>query len=171
MGRELATFADLQKSLAELGLTSGTALLRLSFRPTAQPLEEAMGEIERYFCSAAGSSASGGGGGGASGVHAGSVGTVESVPDAGNADAMMPLDDAGGSGEGAKSPALASPAAEEAADPMAASASAPVYTEGGSAAGVDELEVPEETIVGPDNRPISIFAPPSNATPQATKRE
>ncbi len=175
MGRELATFAHLQKSLAELGLTSGTALLRLSFRPTAQPLEEAMSEIERYFHSATGSSSSGGGGGGASGAHAGSAGSAESVPDAGNADAMMPLDDVGGGvgggGDGAKSPALSSPAAEEEADPMAAGVPAPAYAEGGSAAGVDELEVPEETIVGPDNRPMSIFAPPSNTTPQATKRE
>lgn len=49
MGRELSTFRDLQKSLAQLGFNSGSILLRLSFRTTEQPLEEAMSEIEGYF--------------------------------------------------------------------------------------------------------------------------
>ena len=49
MGRELSSFTDLQKSLAQLGLNSGTALLRLSFKATETPLEEAMDQIEGYF--------------------------------------------------------------------------------------------------------------------------
>lgn len=49
MGRELASFVDLQKTLAQLGVTSGSALLRLSFKGTDQPLEEAMIEISSYF--------------------------------------------------------------------------------------------------------------------------
>lgn len=49
MNRELASFTDLQKSLAQLGLNSGTALLRLSFRTTETPLEEAMAQIQGYF--------------------------------------------------------------------------------------------------------------------------
>jgi tether containing UBX domain for GLUT4 len=49
MGRELASFVDLQKSLVQLGVTSGSALLRLSFRGTNQPLEEAMTQISEYF--------------------------------------------------------------------------------------------------------------------------
>ena len=49
MGRELATFTDLQKTLAQLGFNSGSTLLRLSFRKTDRPLEEAMVEIEEYF--------------------------------------------------------------------------------------------------------------------------
>lgn len=48
-GRELATFSDLQKTLAQLGLNSGSALLRLNFRNTEKPLEEAMLEISRFF--------------------------------------------------------------------------------------------------------------------------
>ncbi|KIX97779.1 uncharacterized protein Z520_06557 [Fonsecaea multimorphosa CBS 102226] len=54
MNRELASFTDLQKSLAQLGLNSGTALLRLSFRPTETPLEEAMSQIQSYFDSVEG---------------------------------------------------------------------------------------------------------------------
>lgn len=51
MGRELGSFADLQKTLAQMGLNGGSALLRLTFRSTDQPLEEAMAEISRYFAS------------------------------------------------------------------------------------------------------------------------
>jgi tether containing UBX domain for GLUT4 len=49
MGRELSTFSDLQKSLAQLGYNSGNVLFRLSFRTTQEPLEEAMLKITQYF--------------------------------------------------------------------------------------------------------------------------
>ena len=49
MNRELASFMDLQKSLAQLGFNTGSALLRLSFRPTETPLEDAMAQIKQYF--------------------------------------------------------------------------------------------------------------------------
>ena len=56
MGRELTSFTDLQKTLAQLGCNNGTILLRLSFKPSETPLEEAMVEIEGYFHAADGSS-------------------------------------------------------------------------------------------------------------------
>lgn len=49
MGRELSSFTDLQKTLAQLGLTGGTVLLRLGFQLQATPLEEAMEQIGKYF--------------------------------------------------------------------------------------------------------------------------
>lgn len=49
MGRELSSFSDLQKSLAQLGFNSGNVLFRLSFRTTQEPLEEAMVKITQYF--------------------------------------------------------------------------------------------------------------------------
>jgi len=49
MGRELKSFVELQKTLTQLGVTSGSALLRMSFRATDQPLEDAMVDISRYF--------------------------------------------------------------------------------------------------------------------------
>lgn len=49
MGRELSSFGDLQKTLTQLGFNGGTCLLRLSFKKTTQPLEEAMQEIGTYF--------------------------------------------------------------------------------------------------------------------------
>ena len=50
-GRELSTFTDLQKSLAQLGFNGGNVLLRLSFRRIEEPLEEAMVKIKDYFTS------------------------------------------------------------------------------------------------------------------------
>jgi tether containing UBX domain for GLUT4 len=49
MGRELSSFTDLQKSLAQLGFNGGNVLLRLNFRTTQEPLEEAMVKIIDYF--------------------------------------------------------------------------------------------------------------------------
>ncbi|CRG87975.1 hypothetical protein PISL3812_04997 [Talaromyces islandicus] len=49
MGRELSSFSDLQKSLAQLGFNSGNVLFWLSFRTTQEPLEEAMVKITQYF--------------------------------------------------------------------------------------------------------------------------
>jgi len=47
--RELSSFTDLQKSLAQLGFNSGNVLIRLSFRRTEQPIEEAMVQISEFF--------------------------------------------------------------------------------------------------------------------------
>ncbi|KAF7592892.1 hypothetical protein BBP40_012304 [Aspergillus hancockii] len=49
MERELSTFTDLQKSLTQLGYNSGNVLVRLSFRRTEDPLEVAMAKIQEYF--------------------------------------------------------------------------------------------------------------------------
>lgn len=49
MGRELSSLTDLQKTLLQLGFSSGSALLRLSFRASETPLEEAMVQISDYF--------------------------------------------------------------------------------------------------------------------------
>jgi tether containing UBX domain for GLUT4 len=56
MGRELSSFTDLQRTLGQLGFNNGSTLLRLSFRTTDTPLEEAMIEIEEYFKSVEGES-------------------------------------------------------------------------------------------------------------------
>lgn len=47
--RELSSFTDLQKSLAQLGFNSGNVLIRLSFRRTEEPLEVAIAKIGEYF--------------------------------------------------------------------------------------------------------------------------
>lgn len=49
LDREISSFTDLQKTLAQLGVNSGNILIRLSFRRTEQPMEEAMAQIEEFF--------------------------------------------------------------------------------------------------------------------------
>ena len=49
MGRELSSSTDLQKTLGQLGFNGGSTLMRLSFRVSETPLEEAMGQIGQYF--------------------------------------------------------------------------------------------------------------------------
>lgn len=81
MGRELTSFTDLQKTLAQLGCNSGTILLRLSFKLSDTPLEDAMTEIEGYFHSVDGSSQELAGTR-AEGVNAASVETIGEPPEA-----------------------------------------------------------------------------------------
>jgi tether containing UBX domain for GLUT4 len=49
MNREFGTFVDLQKTLSQIGISSGSILLRLSYRQTETPLEVATAEIGQYF--------------------------------------------------------------------------------------------------------------------------
>ncbi|KAL4927150.1 putative UBX domain protein [Aspergillus undulatus] len=49
LDRELSTLPDFQKTLAQLGFNSGNVLVRLNFRRTDQPLEDAMTQIHEYF--------------------------------------------------------------------------------------------------------------------------
>ena len=48
MGRQFDSMSELSKTLQQLGI-SGSVLVRLSFKNTEQPLEEAMNEISQYF--------------------------------------------------------------------------------------------------------------------------
>lgn len=50
--KEYGTFVDLQKTLSQLGFDSGSASLRLNFKNSGTPLEEAMTQISQYFKSA-----------------------------------------------------------------------------------------------------------------------
>jgi tether containing UBX domain for GLUT4 len=50
MNREMeGTFEELQKTLAQIGVTSGNVLLKLSHKSSGKPLEEAMKEISSFF--------------------------------------------------------------------------------------------------------------------------
>ncbi|KAJ0121573.1 ubx domain-containing protein [Diaporthe amygdali] len=49
MSREISTLADFQKTLAQLGLTSGSHMIQLSFKSTDKTLNDAMQEISQFF--------------------------------------------------------------------------------------------------------------------------
>ncbi len=159
MGRDFASFTDLQKTLAQLGLNGGSALIRLHFRATDQPLEEAMATISQYFdaqedCVEPRSDAHG--------AHSHNVGGERSVPVAEEAGATqdvagdvnpaepVPMEQTLNTSEDSKEDAT-----------MANTELLPTSDQTQS----DEL--PGNITVGPDQRPISIFAPPSSDTPQA----
>ncbi|KAF2832040.1 hypothetical protein CC86DRAFT_85179 [Ophiobolus disseminans] len=62
--REQSDFVGLQQTLAQLGFDSGSALLKLSYKNSGIPLEEAMTQISQYFKSEDSASV------GAQGAHA-----------------------------------------------------------------------------------------------------
>lgn len=73
--KEQSSFVGLQQTLSQLGFDSGSALLKLSFKNTGTPLEEAMSQITQYFKPDEPASA------GASGAHAATSAQAASVPD------------------------------------------------------------------------------------------
>jgi tether containing UBX domain for GLUT4 len=160
MGRELSTFGDLQKTLAQLGFNGGSALIRLDFKKTEQPLEEAMAEIGQYFKEdeAAQVPASG---------ESSRVGPkeVETITDAiarlpsaepsASEDVDMTSNDAS-EGTSADPTPYPEPVGDAPLPPSVTPSKRPAP------------ETKEEPILGPDQRPISVFSPPSNNTPRAT---
>jgi tether containing UBX domain for GLUT4 len=149
MGRELSSFTDLQRTLAQLGLNVGNALIRLSFRKTQTPLEEAMAQIGQYFKSIEEPLAAG--------AHSGAAADTEATPDG---------------GEGPVTDAIAEEANPDTATAMSvdlpeSSASSDNTATIPTPVTPSESSLPEEVIVGPNQRPISVFAAPSSQTPKA----
>ncbi|GCB23905.1 tether containing UBX domain for GLUT4 [Aspergillus awamori] len=138
MERELSSFTDLQKSLAQLGFNNGNVLLRLSFRRTEEPLEEAMVKIQEYFKP-----------------------FDDATPKAEEPPApteQPPQADASNKQEGAQQqPASTSeaPSTAEQTPPTAPTSNAPA---------AEPTEVPAGF-----SRPITVFSPPSNTTPQSAQ--
>jgi tether containing UBX domain for GLUT4 len=87
MGRTLETFADLQKTLAQIGV-SGSTMIRLTYKPSRKPLEEAMREIGQYFSDADGTSSTTAKG---EGAHAAPAKASSSIPDASPETPDVPL--------------------------------------------------------------------------------
>ncbi|KAG8525447.1 uncharacterized protein KY384_009091 [Bacidia gigantensis] len=148
LGRELSSFTDLQKNLAQLGLNSGSALLRLSFRTTETPLEDAMKQITQYFSEIDGSSRRTT----PTGLPATSRPVSEteqlsvSLPKI--AGAPQPLEPSLPFSNSPPEPILAPQPSSTSSDPPVPSALSPDIT---------------------SDRPITIFAPPSAGTPKAAK--
>ncbi|KNG49036.1 ubx domain-containing protein [Stemphylium lycopersici] len=72
--KEQSSFVELQQTLSQLGFDSGSALLKLSYRNSATPMEEAMAQITQYFKSDEPSA-------GAEGAHASTSDQLSSIPD------------------------------------------------------------------------------------------
>lgn len=151
MGRELSSFTDLQKNLSQLGLNSGSTLLRLSFRATATPLEQAMQQIGQYFKEDEDEAGVG--------MHAGGVGNLSSVPDV--SEPAIPS-------RAVDMPSPAEPQAQQ--QPQ-------LFSENASTSPTAHVPSPpkpsaavDETIRGPSQRRMAVFAPPSSSTPAAARQ-
>ncbi|KAL8808359.1 MAG: hypothetical protein Q9182_000179 [Xanthomendoza sp. 2 TL-2023] len=149
MGRELACFTDLQKSLAQLGFNSGSVLLRLTFRVSDTPLEEAMDRIGQYFHSMQIDERAG--------AQATSITTMESILDAG--EPIAPKED-----NQTKTPlAPVTPPNQEVqhtdrpGTPQETVSLAP-------------SEPATSTVTGPGQRPMQVYRPPESSTPRAAQQ-
>lgn len=148
MGRELSSFTDLQKTLAQLGLTNGSSLIRLAFRKTDVPLDEAMTDIGNYFKSLEAPEVAAAPQSAALEERKLETKLAEGAVDAAVTEhASTPPMDIDGPVSGAASDTNAIPPSP--AEPEISSAGSP------------------QTIVGPQDRPISVFAAPSTSTPRA----
>lgn len=147
MGRELVSFTDLQKTLGQLGFNSGTALLRLNFRASETPLEEAMEHIEQYFASVEG---------GEKAIQTDVKSTVDqSSPKTSTSEQSIP--EAGVAVESDTQPVpQATPIVEQV-----------VISEKPTP---NPLPLAETTPQGLDQRVISVFAPPSSSAPYAARQ-
>ena len=164
MGRELASFADFQKSLAQLGLNSGSVLLRLNFRKTESPLEEAIAEIDNYFKSD--DSQQSGIGPAASAAKTASSPSASKEPLAPNDSEEQSIPEISSS-LGIQPPlqesaALSSSQLVRGDEAQAPSESRTLLS--------DTLSDSEQTTTGPAERPISVFAPSSESTPAASRQ-
>lgn len=165
MSRNVESFTDLQKTLAQLGMNGGSILMRLSFKNSGQPLEEAMADISGYFKSME----TGSTGGGASetqeahGVHAAGDGSSSSALNAAADNAGAPME-----GEAGPEPN------DEDVEMTPAPPVAPVVEN-------DVIASSSETNTQPPAAPstpqqntyngVSVYRAPSNSTPAAALEE
>ena len=145
IGRELSTFEDLQKTLGQLGINSGTALLRLSFRSTITPLEEAMEHITSYFKTVEGEKSTD--------VHGSSVQDGEPTPQI-------------------STPVISEESQDVKAPDEHLDVLEPAGLIGGERNNVksNPSSSPVSPTAGPGQRAVSVFAPPSSTVPQAARQ-
>jgi tether containing UBX domain for GLUT4 len=150
MGRDYASFLDLQKTLAQLGFNDGSVLLRLNFRETDTALHDALSEIEQYFKSIEENIPAG--------AHANTNEQNQSLP---AQQQPSELDDP-------KSPELVSDITESGSPnpTVGDDTSASNDTLANDSSTVEPAPV-AAPIPGVTPRPITVFSPPSSTTPQA----
>jgi tether containing UBX domain for GLUT4 len=188
--QEQGSFVELQQTLNQLGFDSGSALLKLSYKNSGTPLEEAMAQITQYFKTGPASA-------GAEGAHASTTDQIASIPDpdqaAPEASEVVagetvrneepdpePMDvDEKAAAEPVTEPEVStehyseeqsventSPAAALAAATSTAS-SAPAQTDGPSSQPFDTPEPTSQPSDAPRN--VQIFSAPTSSTPQAAR--
>ncbi|KAK4951754.1 hypothetical protein LTR10_009673 [Elasticomyces elasticus] len=141
--RKYEGFEELQKTLGELGYNGGNVLLKVSFRSTQQPLEEAMKEIGGFFTATK------------------DEGAMEGVV---SPQAEMPkdaeVDEGGGVPMSEDDMPAPNPSSEAEPQPSSSQADPPQQQQS------DENTPPPPATSSTTNR-ISVYRPPTNGTPVA----
>ena len=161
MGRELSSFTDLQRSLAQLGFNNGSVLLRLSFRRTESPLEESIAEIDQYFKS--GEDEDIGGTHSAIAAKPDSA-PSESIPSSAPNDSERPE---------VSSPSKTQPSLQRSAAFLSSHSHESNEAQARPKSSVllsDVLSSPDQTIKSSVQRPVSILTPSSDSTPAASRQ-
>lgn len=166
--KEYGTFVDLQKTLSQLGFDSGSASLRLNFKNSGTPLEEAMAQISQYFKSADSVQPD-------AGSRSGAQTTTISDPDNATLAAIAMSDenirpevqgqslvDAMDLGQDGKA-IIPSPSTTGSPPPASLAAS---FTPSSL---IDPVPVSEGTDHSSQPRHIEVFAAPTSSTPQAAR--
>ncbi|KAL5321176.1 hypothetical protein ACEPPN_011988 [Leptodophora sp. 'Broadleaf-Isolate-01'] len=154
MGRDFSDFGGLQKNLAQLGFNQGSVAIRLGFKATDQPLEEAMKEIGQYFKEEAAPSNE---------VSKEPKEEVETITDA---IAKLPSNEPGDV-EMTNTDTLAVPSTVTV--PTSEDKQPAPLTPSKRPAPSSEAS-PEAQLLGPDQRPIQVFSAPTDSTPKAALR-
>lgn len=144
-GRELSTFTDLQKSLAQLGFNGGNILLRLSFRRIEEPLEEAMVKIKDYFTSVDDDTATT-----TTQAQSAPVDTAPSEKDVSQLEQQQQQQQEPSTGPGGEIPQVLSATPEQVPPPSAPSTEPAIDTAAAA-------------------RPVTVFSAPSSNTPQSAQ--
>jgi tether containing UBX domain for GLUT4 len=139
MGRELSSFTELQKTLAQLGFNNGSTLLRLSFRTSETTFEDAMVQIADYFQSVEG------GEGTQEGAQTNPSNEGPSESQHQNADVNE----------------------AEAPETVLPTETPPTEPDSGPSDSSASLPPTQQTIPTSTGRPIQIFSPPTSSTPSA----
>ena len=164
MGREIVSFTDLQKTLAQLGYNSGSVLLRLGFRRTETALEEAMSDIGQYFKSVEGEDTGC--------AYSSSVAHSVSAPKASAPVLSKEVSEAALSPEPHSPAAPRSPSKTPPTNPL--SPQSPQRERSGvsskTAGFAEPSSLGDHIVSGPSQRPISVFAPPSASSPMAARQ-
>lgn len=141
LDRELSAFDDLQKTLMQLGFNGGNILIRLSFRQTDEPLDVAMVKMQEYFQSSGDATPT---------TQAPSAPTETKAVDNDTSQTEQPS-------SSAPEPIAGLPAAaEQPSEPQTSDAPVPAESTEASAG---------------SSRPVTVFSPPSNDTPQSAQTD
>jgi tether containing UBX domain for GLUT4 len=173
--KEYSSFVDLQKTLSQLGIGDSRALLKLSYKNSGTPLEEAMSQISQYFKSAEPTP---------SGAHAGSSAQASSIPNLEDAAPEATTTVAGETIKADEPDAEPMDVDEKPAEQQVSTATIPVvdgpgeYTENmppSSPSGPVSVSAPAQsslpsTSASTSSRNVQIFAAPTSSTPQAARQ-